>query len=70
VGVHSVGFEPWQIPDEQRSVCVQAFPSLQPVPSGAFGLEQAPVPGLHTPARWQALMGEHTTGFPDWQAPA
>jgi hypothetical protein len=39
-------------PAWQVSVCVQALPSLQAVPSAAFGFEQTPVAGLQTPAAW------------------
>jgi hypothetical protein len=41
---------PLQLPLWQVSVCVHAFPSLQAVPLGLLGLEQAPVAGLQVPA--------------------
>jgi hypothetical protein len=31
---------------------VQGLPSSHVVPSGAVGLEQAPLTGLHVPATW------------------
>ena len=34
------------------SPTVQAFPSLQPVPSGLLGFEHVPVAGLQTPGKW------------------
>ena len=49
---HTTGFDPVQVPDSQVSLCVQALPSLQDVPSAAFGLEQVPVAGLQVPATW------------------
>jgi len=46
------GFDPVQVPAWQPSVCVQALPSLQAVPSAKVGFEQAPVAGLQLPAKW------------------
>jgi hypothetical protein len=43
---------PTQAPAVQASPAVQALLSLHPVPSGAAGLEQAPVAGLQVPATW------------------
>src|SRR5215831_4245703 len=37
---HVTGFDPVQVPDTHVSVCVQAFPSLQPLPSALAGFEQ------------------------------
>ena len=48
---HTTGFAPVQTPLWQLSLCVQAFPSLQAVPSALLGFEQ-PVAGSHTPATW------------------
>jgi hypothetical protein len=45
LGVQTFGFVPTHWPDWQESVSVHASPSLQPVPSGAVGFEQWPVPG-------------------------
>ena len=50
--VQTTGTPPTQTPAEQVSACVQAFPSLQEVPSGTAGLEQRPVTGSRVPARW------------------
>jgi hypothetical protein len=41
-----------QVPLLHASPVVQALPSLQDVPFGAFGLEQAPLDGSHVPATW------------------
>ena len=43
LGAHTVGVPPVQTPIRQASPEVQALPSLQVVPSGAEGFEQAPV---------------------------
>ena len=48
--VHTTGLLPVQVPIWQVSVRVQALPSLQALPSGLAGFEQAPVAGLHVPA--------------------
>ena len=53
-----------------RSPYVQASPSLQSVPSGAFGVEQKPVLGSQLPAVWHWSEAEHVTGFVPMQAPA
>jgi len=50
--VHVTGFAPVQVPPWQVSLWVQAFPSLQAVPSGFAGFEQVPVAGSHVPASW------------------
>ncbi len=56
-------------PAWQVSVSVQAFPSLQAVPSGPAGFEQTPVAGSHVPATWHASDGVQTTGLEPTQAP-
>src|SRR5438132_877033 len=48
--VQVTGFAPVQTPAWQVSLCVQALPSLQVVPSALLGLEQVPVAGSHVPA--------------------
>jgi hypothetical protein len=63
--------DPAQMPALHASVTVQALPSSHPVPSGAVGLEQKPLTGLHVPAVWHWSSGTHATGFdpahaPDW----
>src|SRR5437867_3086390 len=63
------GFDPVQIPDWQVSVCVQALPSLQDVPSAAFGFEQVPVAGLQVPATWHWSLALQTTGLEPVQMP-
>jgi hypothetical protein len=50
--VHTTELPPTQVPDWHVSVCVQAFPSLHAVPSGAVGFEQTPVAVLQMPAMW------------------
>ncbi len=69
-GVHTTGFAPVQVPAWQVSVCVQASPSVHPVPSGWDGFEQMPSAGLQTPATWHWSSGVHTTGFAPVQVPA
>jgi hypothetical protein len=71
-GVQTTGLAPVQEPDWQVSVRVHKSPSLQDVPSGLAGSEQAPVAGLHTPASWHWSEGVQITGskpvqVPDWQ---
>jgi hypothetical protein len=46
----TTGLAPTHAPAWQVSDCVHALPSLQVVPSGAAGVEQPPVAGLHVPA--------------------
>jgi len=50
--VHTTGFEPMQVPFWQVSVCVQALPSVQVVPSVLLGFEHTPVDGSQVPATW------------------
>jgi hypothetical protein len=73
LAVHVTRLDPVHTPVLHVSVCVHAFPSLQPVPSGAAGLEHLPVLGSHTPAAWHWSCAVHVTGFepvhvPFWQA--
>jgi hypothetical protein len=68
--MHGTGFCPVQAPVWHVSVCVHPFPSLQVVPSGLAGLEQAPVVGLHVPALWHASSALHTTGLAPVHVPA
>ena len=49
LAVQTTGFAPVQTPDWHVSVCVQALPSLQAVPSGLAGFEH-PDTGLQVPA--------------------
>ena len=51
------------------SACVQAFPSLQEVPSAAEGLEHWPVEGLQVPATWHWSLAVHVTWLPAAQTP-
>src|SRR5437762_11837663 len=46
-GLTAVHVPPWQV-----SLCVQASPSLQPVPSALAGFEHRPVAGLRERAAW------------------
>jgi hypothetical protein len=51
VAVQTTGAPPEQVPRPlQVSVVVQALPSLQEVPLGAFGVLQVPLAGLQVPA--------------------
>ena len=47
---HVTGLEPVQTPVWHVSVCVQALPSLQGWPFGAFGFEHVPVTWSQVPA--------------------
>src|SRR5438094_575294 len=67
--VHTTGLAPTQAPASQVSVCVQALPSSQRVPSSCGGSEQVPVAGLHVPAAWHWSEGLHTTGVPPQTPP-
>jgi hypothetical protein len=69
LAVQTTGFEPVQTPLWHESLCVQAFPSLQDCPLGAFGFEQSPVPGLQVPATWHWSLAEQTVAVPDVQTP-
>src|SRR5438094_920077 len=48
--VQTTGLEPVQVPLWQVSVCVQALPSLQVLPSVLFGFEHTPVVVSQVPA--------------------
>jgi hypothetical protein len=55
----------------QMSFWVQALPSLQVVPLGAFGVLQVPVAGLQVPARWQESEAVQVVAVPtQWPAPS
>src|SRR4051812_30388842 len=69
MAAHATGFVPMQAPLWQLSVMVHASPSVQPVPSAAFGFEHIPVAGLHMPATWHGSSAAHCTGLPPLQAP-
>src|SRR5947207_1547456 len=68
--VHTTGLAPTQMPASQASLCVQALPSSQLVPSGLAGLLQAPDAGLQTPTAWHWSAAVHTTGLAPTQMPA
>ena len=70
LATHVTGLLPTHAPLWQASTCVHALPSVHAVPFGAAGLEQTPVPMLHTPATWHASDAEQTTGVPLVHAPA
>lgn len=61
---------PAQTPLVQTSPTVHGLPSLHPVPFGAGGFEQDPVPGLQVPATWHWSIDAQITGLPGKQAPA
>jgi hypothetical protein len=56
-------------PAWQVSVCVQALPSLQDVPSASVGLVQTPVVWLQVPAVWHWSLAVHVFGLPPVQTP-
>jgi hypothetical protein len=60
--VHVTGLAPVHVPLTHVSVWVQALPSLQEVPSFAFGFEHTPVDVSQVPATWQESDAVHTTG--------
>ena len=68
--MQTTGFVPTHAPDWHVSVCVQASPSLQAVPS-AFGVgsEQRPVAVSHVPGSWHGSAVQ-TTGFEPVHTPA
>src|SRR3989454_515672 len=69
--VQVTGVLPTQLPLWQGTVCVQALPSVQGVPSALAGLLQAPVTGSQVPAVWHWSEAVHTTGIGVfWQTPA
>jgi hypothetical protein len=59
----TTGLDPVHMPPWHVSVCVQAFPSLQLVPSVLFGFEQVPVAGPQVPTAWHWSSAVQTTGF-------
>lgn len=59
--VQVIGVPPHEPAPLHASPYVQRLPSLQVVPAGAGGLEQAPVAGLHVPAVKQAPSGVQVT---------
>jgi hypothetical protein len=65
----TAGPSPTQAPLWHASFAVQEFASLQPVPSGAAGFEQTPVPESQVPAAWHTSLAAHTTGLPPEHAP-
>lgn len=50
--VHTFAAPDWHTPDWHVSPLVQALPSEQVVPEGAFGLEQVPEVGSQVPGTW------------------
>src|SRR5437870_2230688 len=69
-GAQATRLLPVHVPAWHASVCVQALPSLHVVPSGAAGLEHAPVDGSHVPATWHASAAVHVTGLAPVHTPA
>src|SRR2546427_354643 len=66
------GFVPTQAPASQVSLCVQALPSEQALPSALFGFEQVPLAGSQTPASWHWSSALQSAGraliqLPAWQ---
>jgi len=60
---------PPQTPEEQMSEVVQALPSLQVVPFGALGFEQAPVVLSQVPGEWHWSGWAQMVGVPIVQIP-
>jgi hypothetical protein len=69
LAVQVTGLEPAHTPDWHESACVHALPSLQEVPFGRAGLEQAPLDGSHVPATWHWSAAKQMTGLDPVQAP-
>src|SRR5712691_10543267 len=59
-----------QVPAWQESDWVQASPSVQVLPFGLSGLEQAPLAVSQVPATWHWSRAAQTTGFAPTPAPA
>src|SRR5262249_28124207 len=70
VAAQVTGFVPTQAPAWQESLCVQALPSLQLVPSAFAGFEQTPVVASQVPTPWLWSAPAQVTGFAATQAPA
>src|SRR5438132_14086674 len=71
--VQTTGFAPTQLPFWQASVCVQASPSLQAVPSSFSGAAQVTAAAGQEPAASRCWRDGETTGFAPtqracWQA--
>ena len=69
LAAHVTGVEPAQTPDWHESTCVHALPSLQDVPFGRAGLEQAPLDGSQVPATWHWSAATQVTGLDPVQVP-
>ena len=65
----TTGFPDTQAPARQVSASVQAFPSLQAVPSPFAGFEQTPDCGSQVPATWHWSAAAQTTALPPTHAP-
>src|SRR5712691_9770540 len=69
LAVQVTGLVPTHCPDSHLSLCVQAFPSLQVVPSGFGGLLHVPVVGSHVPASWHWSRAMQVTGLVPMHCP-
>ena len=69
LAVHVTGFAPAHTPAWQESTCVHALPSLQLVPLGNAGLEQAPLEGSQVPAAWHWSPAAQVTRLDPVQVP-
>src|SRR2546427_795162 len=67
--VQTTGLLPVHTPLSQVSVCVQALPSLQAVPSALGGFEHMPVLVLQVPASWHWSSAVQTIGLEPMQVP-
>jgi hypothetical protein len=70
LAVQVTGLEPTHAPPRQASICEQALPSLQTVPSIAAGFEHAPVAGSQAPAKWHWSLATQMTGVVPTHVPA
>jgi hypothetical protein len=67
--VQMTGSPPVHVPAWQVSVCVQALPSLQVVPSVLGAYVHLPVPVSQIPGSWHWSGGSQTVGVPEMQVP-
>lgn len=58
-----------QVPERHAYAWLQRLFPVHAVPSDAFGREQMPLAGSHTPARWHGSEALHVTGFDPMHVP-
>src|SRR2546427_783189 len=69
LAVQATGLLPVLSTDRAASELVPLSPPVQVPPSGASGLEHAPVEGLQVPATWHWSLAVQMTGLPPVQTP-